>query len=291
MSPSFQPEVTIRAAVPQDSATCGPICYSAFSAINAAHGFPCDFPAPDYATGLLSMMFSPPDFYCIVAEHGGRIVGSNCLDERATIAGLGPVTVAPAAQNLGVGRKLMLAALDRAGARRAAGIRLVQAAFHNRSLSLYTSLGFDVREPLACLPGRCRDREVPSCEVRAAQPADLEACNVLSRNVHGFDRGVELSQAIQQNTARVVERAGRITGYAGALAFYGHATAETNLDLQALIASAESFGGPGILLPTRNTALFRWCLASGLRLVQPLNLMSLGLYNEPAGAWLPSILF
>jgi hypothetical protein len=170
-------------------------------------------------------------------------------------------------------------------------VRLVQAAFHNRSLSLYASLGFDVREPLACLQGRCRDQQVASCAVRAAQPADLEACNALSRKVHGFDRGVELSQAIQQNTARIVERAGRITGYASALAFFGHAVAETNLDLQALIASADSFGGPGILLPTRNNALFRWCLASGLRVVQPMTLMSIGLYNEPAGAWLPSILY
>lgn len=291
MSPSQEPEVTIRAALPEDSAACGPICYAAFSAINAAHGFPCDFPAPDHATGLLSMMFSHPDFYCVVAEHAGRIVGSNCLDERSTVAGLGPITVDPAAQNLGVGRKLMLAALDRAKTRGAAGVRLVQSAFHNRSLSLYTSLGFDVREPLACLQGRCREQQVPSCMVRAAEPADLEACNALSRNVHGFDRGVELAQAIEQNSARVVERAGRITGYATALAFFGHATAETNLDLQALIASAESFGGPGILVPSRNSALLRWCLGNGLRIVQPMNLMSLGLYNEPAGAWLPSILF
>jgi hypothetical protein len=75
------------------------------------------------------------------------------------------------------------------------------------------------------------------------------------------------------------------------VAFFGHATAETNADLQALIASAESFGGPGILVPTRNGALFRWCLANGLRVVQPMTLMSAGLYTEPSGAWLPSISF
>jgi hypothetical protein len=109
--------------------------------------------------------------------------------------------------------------------------------------------------------------------------------------VHGFDRGTDLAQAIQQNTAAVVERGGRITGYATALAFFGHATAETNLDLQSLIASAESFGGAGILVPSRNSALLRWCLANGLRVVQPMTLMSIGLYNEPAGAWLPSVLF
>jgi hypothetical protein len=119
----------------------------------------------------------------------------------------------------------------------------------------------------------------------------VDACNALSRRVHGFDRGAELLQGIQQNTALVVERAGRITGYASALAFFGHATAEANLDLQALLASVESYGGPGFLLPTRNTELFRWCLGNGLKVVQPMTLMSMGLYTDPSGAFLPSILF
>jgi hypothetical protein len=109
--------------------------------------------------------------------------------------------------------------------------------------------------------------------------------------MHGYDRGTDLAQAIQQNTATVVERSGRITGYATTLAFFGHAAAETSLDMQALIASADSFGGPGILVPSRNSALLRWCLANGLRVVHPMTLMSIGLYNEPVGAWLPSVLF
>jgi hypothetical protein len=237
------------------------------------------------------MMFSNPGFYCVVAESAGRIVGSNCLDERALIAGIGPITVDPEAQNLGVGRKLMQVVMERAQERSPAGVRLVQAAFHNRSLSLYTTLGFDTRDPLSCVQGRTRERNVPGCEVRPAQIDDLEACNTLSRRVHGFDRGIDLADSIEHKTAIVVERAGRVTGYASALAFFGHATAETNLDMQALIASAESFGGPGILVPTRNSVLLRWCLANGLQIVQPLTLMSIGLYNEPSGAWLPSILF
>jgi hypothetical protein len=226
-----------------------------------------------------------------VAEIGGRIVGSNCLDERSMIAGVGPITIDTGTQNSGIGRKLMQAVMDRASARRAAGVRLVQAAFHNRSLSLYTSLGFDVREPLSCLQGRTIERSIPGCVARPAQPTDLDACNALSRQVHGFDRGIELKQAIQQNTAVVVERGGRITAYATVLALFGHATAESNLDMQALIASAESFGGSGILVPSRNSSLLRWCLANGLRVVQPMTLMSVGLYTEPAGAWLPSVSF
>jgi hypothetical protein len=69
------------------------------------------------------------------------------------------------------------------------------------------------------------------------------------------------------------------------------AAAESNLDMQALIASADTFVGPGILVPSRNAALLRWCLANGLRITQPMTLMTVGLYNEPSGAWFPSILY
>ena len=157
-------------------------------------------------------------------------------------------------------------------------------------MSLYASLGFDVREPLACMQGRIK-QEASGCIVRPARADDLEACNSLSLQMHGFDRATELAQAIERGTAWVVEREGGITGYSSHLAFYGHSTAESNVDLQALIASAESFDGPGILVPTRNSSLFRWCLTNGLRVVQPMTLMSTGFYNEPAGAWLRSVLY
>ena len=291
MSSKAQPHLTIRTATAQDGPACAQICYDAFATISAAHGFPCDLPGPEAAIGLLTMMFSTPGFYAVVAELDGRIVGSNLLAEQAVIQGVGPITIDPTLQNAGAGRRLMQAVIDRANQNGAAGIRLVQAAFHNRSLCLYASLGFDVREPLSCMQGRTRERAIPGCVVRPAQPADEAACNALSRRVHGFDRGVELAQAIRRGTARVVERAGQVTGYTTHLGFFGHSTAETNIDMQALLADAESFAGPGILVPSRNSALLRWCLANGLRVVQPMTLMTIGFYTEPAGAWLPSIVF
>lgn len=90
---------------------------------------------------------------------------------------------------------------------------------------------------------------------------------------------------------RVVERAGRITGYSAPLAFFGHSVGETNDDLRALIAAAPSFPGPGFLVPTRNGSLMRWCLAQGLRVTQTMTLMTIGLYNQPDGAWLPSVTY
>lgn len=284
-------DVVVRRATPQDAAVCGKICFDAFFSINQKHGFPCDFPDPSVPTGLLSMLFSAPPFYCVVAEVEGRIVGSNCLDERSVIHGIGPITIDPAVQNRGVGRKLMQAVMQRSHEQGAVGLRLVQAGFHMRSLSLYASLGFEIREPLACMQGRTEQRTVAGCSVRAATASDIVGCAQLSSRVHGFDRTGELPTAIQAGTAKIVEREGRITAYTNDLAFFGHATAETVADLQSLLCSADSFGGPGVLIPTRNTALFRWCLQNGLRVVQPLTLMSMGLYNEPAGAWLPSILY
>jgi predicted N-acetyltransferase YhbS len=291
MAAQAEADLVIRAATPEDSGVCGKIAYDAFATLNAKHGFATDFPSVEVATAVMNSLFTAPGFYCVVAESGGRIVGSNCLDERAMIAGIGPITVDPNVQNAGVGKKLMHAVMERARETCPAGMRLVQAAYHNRSLSLYTNLGFDVREPLSCMQGRTHEREIPGCKVRRAELKDMDACNALSRRVHGYDRGKDVAHFIEKELAVVVERAGRVTGYASALAFFGHATAKTNPDLEALIASAEQFGGAGILVPSRNHDLLRWCLAYGLKITQPMTLMSIGLYNEPAGAWLPSVTF
>ena len=282
---------TVRRGEPDDAARCGTICYHGFKQIAEQHNFPPDFPSPEIAIDLMRMLLAHPGFYPVVAEIDGDIVGSNFLDERSAIAGVGPITVDPAAQNAAVGRHLMEAVLARVAERGFAGVRLVQAAYHNRSLSLYTKLGFVAREPLSVMQGPTLGLELPGFLVRKAKTDDLEACNRLCVRVHGHDRGGELEEAIAQGVASVVEHDGRITGYATPVAFFGHAVAESNDSLKALIGAAPSFPGLGFLLPTRNHELFAWCLAHGLRVVEPMTLMSRGLYNEPAGAFLPAIFY
>ena len=229
--------------------------------------------------------------YSVVAEFDGAIVGSNFLDERSTVAGLGPITVDPAVQNRAVGRQLMQHALERVKQRRFPGVRLLQTTYHNRSLSLYAKLGFVAREPLSTMQGSALGVQIPGYSTRPATELDLGTCNEICAKVHGHDRAGELRDAIKRATATVVEHAGRVTGYATLIAFFGHAVAETNEGLKALIGAAPSFVGPGFLVPTRNAELFLWCLEHGLRVVQPMTLMSIGLYNEPAGAFLPSVLY
>jgi predicted N-acetyltransferase YhbS len=284
-------DIKLRLATPDDAQRCGTICYEAFKAIANQHNFPPDLPSAEVTIGLVSKLIADPRFYGVVAQIDDQVVGSNFMDERSAIAGIGPITIDPTVQNRGVGRALMRECMARAAQRRVPGVRLLQAGYHTRSLSLYAKLGFVTREPLATMQGSPLGVQISGYTLRKAAGADLQACNRVCFKVHGFDRSAEVLDAIKNETATVVEHDGHITGYATVVGFFGHAVAETNDGLRALIGAATVFAGPGFLLPMRNWEVFRWCLEHGLRVVEPMTLMSVGLYNEPAGAFLPSILY
>jgi GNAT superfamily N-acetyltransferase len=284
-------DIKLRPGTPRDIEPCGTICYQAFKSIAEEHRFPPDFPTPDLAIGLMSWVFAHSDVDSVIAELAGRIVGSNFLWRNGSIAGVGPVAVDPSVQNMGVGRRMMEYVIDQARRVACGGIRLVQVAYHSRSLALYNKLGFTAREALSCFQGPPLRLNIPGHAVRQAVEADVESCNQLCFSVHGHTRSREVLEAVRRGIATVVEHDGRLTGYSTVLGFVGHSVAETNEDLKALIGAAPSFPGPGILVPTCNGELLRWCLLHGLRITQPLTLMSLGLYNEPSGAFLPSVLY
>jgi ribosomal protein S18 acetylase RimI-like enzyme len=282
-------EVTIREAVLDDWQEAGRICYEAFATLAAAHGFPPDFPTVEAAAEPIKWLIGHPHIYGVVAEKDGRILGSNFLDERSSISAMGPISVDPAAQDRNVGRMLTQAVLDRAVARKAPGVRLLQIAYHNRSLSLYAKLGFNVRGSFAAMHGAPLGLKLPGYDVRAATLADEATCNALCVRVHGYDRPGELREAIEGGTARVVERLGRITGYTAGIQYFAHTVAETTDDLEAMIGAAEDFGSPGFLVPLANAELFRWCLAHGLHVFFVANMMTIGIYQEPEGAYMPSV--
>lgn len=281
----------LRPASKRDAARAGEICYTAFKTIAEHHAFPPDFPDPETAVGLFNYMLSRPDVHGVVAELEGRVVGSNFLWKDRPVAGVGPITVDPAVQNARIGRKLMESVLDHAFKEAIPSVRLVQAAYHTRSMSLYTRLGFIAREPLSVMQGPVPGTRIEGRAVRPATAADMDVAHALCCAVHGHARAGELRAAIEQGTAMAVVRGSRLTGYTSGIGFFGHAVGETDEDVQALIAAAPSFGGPGFLVPTRNAALMRWCLQNGLRIVMPMTLMTMGPYEEPKGAFLPSILY
>ncbi len=239
----------------------------------------------------METLYNSPGFYGVVAEREGAVLGSNWLDERNAVSGIGPSRSIPQVQDGGLGRRLMDAVIERSDARGFPGVRLVQAAYHARSLSLYTKLGFASREEIAVMDGAAEDSELTGYAVRPLRPDDLRACNEICANVHGFHRGAELAAAGAANTAFVAELDGTIRAYTSGLGYYGHSVGETTEAICALLTAAPRLPSLGVLVPTRNYRLFRWCLDHGMRVVETMTLMSRGLYQEPSGPYLPSVLY
>lgn len=254
----------------------------------------------EQATRLLGMLVDSSvagrGMFGVVAEREGSVLGSNFLSEADPIRGVGPITIDPEFQGKGIGRQLMKAVIDRG--RGAAGIRLVQDAFNARSLSLYASLGFEVKEPLMMMQGRPNGRTGHDIdfEVRPMRAADRNGCIALCRLVHRYDRAHELRPAGPLSEPWVVLREGRVTAYATAPNFWAvnHGVAESDEDMQALLLGFAAARPEPVwfLLPIRQARFFEWCLKAGLRVIKPMTLMAMGDYQEPLDScWFPSVIY
>lgn len=280
----------LREARSEDIPRCGKIMYEAFKDIAERHGFPPDFPNAEAASGLLGALHDTPSFDAMVAEEADEVLGSIFVSRRSPVGGISVITVDPKAQDRSLGRRLMqegMGLLQDQGHNRQ---QLVQAAYHNRSLCLYTKLGFVAIDILSNMTGQPKRVELPGRKVRLAGVDDATACNELCRNVHGFDRAGEVENAIAQDSLMVVECDGRITGYTTGVGFIGHGVGESNEDFKALIGSVDEFVGPGILVPSSNGELLRWCLENGLTLRQQMILMDTEPSSPPNGAYWPAVL-
>lgn len=270
----------------------GRICFEAFRQISTAHGFEMDFPDAPIAAQVIRLVQSLPASFQVAARLDGHLAGSNFMILTDSVAGVGPISVAPALQGHGIGRRLMQAALDYAALHGYQQIRLLQDSYNTTSLSLYTSLGFDVREPAGLLtpppPGQ-RD----NC-VRKAQAGDLSALKELGERIYKTSRRNELATWMERGFAVLVhETQGRIRGYL-APGRTGHGVAETEAVALALISQISHHAPPGMgqfFCPLRNGSFYRGLLKGGCRLTKVMNLMTLGPYEAPEGVWMPSIAF
>lgn len=285
--------VAIRPIRAEDTESCGHVAYAAHAAVAAAHNVPCEHPSVEFSIGLIGNKVNDPNAVGFVAEGGGNIVGSVFLNTfpETPIAAIGPLTVDPVAEGSAAGRHLMQAAIDEARDRGIEQVRLVQSPSHLRSLALYSKLGFQVREPLVLVTGKPPAWNGVSHDVRPATTSDIAGCNRLCTATHGFARAFELRIAIEQKSARVVERGSHISGYLSALGFRGYAVAETTEDLKLLIGTSPAVMGPGFFVPIRNGELLSWLFDKRFRASWPAALMTRGPYKEVSGAFLPSIAF
>jgi GNAT superfamily N-acetyltransferase len=284
--------LVIRRATSADIDVCGRINYEAFKDVSDRHLFPTDFPTLDFATEITGFLIENLSFFDIVAESEGAVVGCGFMDERNPIRGIGPVSVDRTFQSKGTGRKIMKALLEQG--QEGLGIRLVQESFNMASLSLYISLGFEVKEPLVLMEGKFRSQPLSGIEVRPMLSEDVDECEALCNRVYGCDRTSEIEYALNNLSPLVATKQGQIVAYTCAVSVLGHSVAETEADMQALLLGAAAYS-PGEVLsfhfPLRYASLFRWCLQEGLRALKPMAVMAVGEYRQPQGCYFPSFVY
>jgi len=278
-------------AEPQHAKELGSICFEAFKDLHDRGCGTRDFPTEEIAQQVLGMLVQRDDFYSVSALDDGRLVGSNFLSLMDPVAGVGPITVDPSYHSQGVGRTLMLDVLDYAQRNSIEQVRLMQDSFNVASLSLYTSLGFDVKAHVAFM------QAAPLAEaddsVRPITEPDLPAIEELSERIYKTSRRNEVAAAAPYGFAALLrEHQGRITGYL-LPGIFGHGVAETEEDALALIGEAGRRLPPEtarFFCPLTENSFYRKALQAGCRVIKVMNYMTLGPYEQPDEVWMPSVL-
>jgi ribosomal protein S18 acetylase RimI-like enzyme len=284
--------IRLVSAEPQHLSTLGSICFEAFKEVQDRGCGSRDFPTEDVARQVLGMLVQRDDFYSVSALDDGRVVGSNFLSLMDPVAGVGPLTVDPSYQGLGVGRALMQDVLDYAQHNNIEEVRLFHDAFNVASLSLYASMGFDVKDSVVLM------QAAPAAEtdnsVRPIAEADLPAIEELSRRIYKTSRRNEVAAAAPYGFAAFLrERQGRITGYL-IPGNFGHGVAETEEDALALVGEAARRVPPEFarfFCPLSEGGFYRKALQAGCRAIKGMNYMTLGPYEHPDEVWMPSVLY
>lgn len=283
--------IELTRPVAADGAALADICFRAFKDISERHGYESDFYNVEFAQMVISGCIANERGYSVAANVDGTLVGSNYFSFMDEVAGVGPVSVDPERQGEGIGRVLMVDLLREAREQGIERVRLMQDAFNMTSLALYASLGFDTRHPVALLdpaPERHPD-------VRLMTAGDLDVVEGMSRDIQKVSRRNDVGHHIRSGPFKPVvrERNGRIVGYF-VIGMPGHGCAESEDDLVVLAQHAATEVPPEIarcFCPLREGSLYRKFLAAGFRNRKVMNLMTMGPYDEPEGAWMPSVLY
>ncbi len=276
------------------------IIFEAFRGIQEQHRFPLDIPSAEVAGMLANMIANRKDVYGVVAMLDGKVVGSNFTQLSDPVSGVGPITVDPSVQGRGIGRALMQHVVDWSLKNHGPMVRLLQEAYNMASLSLYTSLGFTVVEPVVLMEVKPATSADPS--VRPLTSNDLSDCDALCRRVLKVSRKSELAFMIAHGPQVGSVPHGRFQGnrLVGQIipGFFGYGVAESADDLIVMAAQTARVLPPThrLFVPTRNGQLFRRAMQMGFRCLKPMSIMAMGPYEEPMGpasgaAWSPSIAY
>jgi ribosomal protein S18 acetylase RimI-like enzyme len=197
-------------------------------------------------------------------------------------ASIGMVIVAPEHQGKGVGRRLMQALID---AEPATSMMLSATA---AGLDLYGRLGFCPIGNVVQYQGIFAAPALhPS--LRVARHTDLPALIALDRAAFGPARARLIERLMVEGEGRVVERRGRLCGFAFKRRFgrgetVGPLVAETEEDAITLAAGTLGNAFQRIDIPAQATALGAWLTEANLAPVDRVTVMTRGTWPPSSGA-------
>ena len=158
-------------------------------------------------------------------------------------------------------------------------------------MGLYLSLGLVVRAHLLNFNGIVNCKSNPGISIQQGTTNDVQACSEFCEEHYRAGRNREIKEAVVAGSLFIARQRGSIAGFTTGIGFSGFSVARNNDVLKSLIVNQETIEPPGMLIPATNQALVKYCLNSGLKINQSMNLMTMGEYVEPIGGWLPSINF
>ena len=287
-------QIVIRPMTAADVPVVGKLIAVAFNDVFQRHGFPAPWPEPQEAEVVPSLYASYPGARGFVAQRDGRVVGSGFALVRGDNAGIGPVSVAPEAQGSGAGRAIMECLLEEV--RDCSSVRLIQEAFNTVSFSLYSKLGFVVRDVAPLLVAENPQPKPPANPpaVRPMTPSDLESVAALDERLTGMCRQRDFALLLGFASQLVCERDGRLTGFLcrapfGDSTLLAPAAAEELDDLKALLCRVVQLPGPRLthLRPTASQPeVLRYVFDSGFVISNIGTYMVRGEWQPPRGAHL-----
>lgn len=281
----------IRRMEEKDVERAGEIIVAAFNDVFSRHGYHPPFPSRDVGILIAREYWQREPHESFVATDNDRVVGSGFLHLRGDTAGIGPITVDPAAQAQGVGKELMMAII-RTG-RRCPSLRLVQDAFNTTSFPLYSRLGFVVCGTVLGLNGHdLRPASRPRAHtIREMRADEVEQVIALDTRLTGIVRPHDLQFFAARPPHLVSLSVGKLSGYlcllrSGPSTFLGPAVATDPAILRSLIAQAIEMERGKVLrlrLPARHQESLLDVLKMGFRVDHLQTYMVRGPWKPPKG--------
>ena len=207
---------------------------------------------------------------CFVAESDGRVVGSVASCRFGPVGWIAMLLVEPARRGAGIGRSLLIQALERL---EAAGARSIRLDATREGRPLYESFGFRVDFHLDRHAGILSGGEAAG-ESRLAAAADLAGIAALDRSATGTDRRILIDRLVRDNPLECLAAGpvgGPIRGFAlwrpgSSAAQIGPCIAEPDAGRALLDDAGGRLAGRRVIIdvPTDNVAAAAWARGAAL---------------------------